>query len=150
MKTIFDTAAREELIGRINTLTPANTAQWGKMNVYQMTKHCTVWNDWIQGTHHPVYKHEFIGWIFGKVALKGIMRDDKPLKKNMPSGKAFTIREKNGDIEQQKRLWVRQVAGYEHFSNPGFIHDFFGKMTVEEIGILAYKHTDHHLRQFNA
>jgi len=45
---------------------------------------------------------------------------------------------------------VQQVADYAHFSNTGFIHDFFGKMTREEIGILAYKHLDHHLRQFGA
>ena len=149
MKTIFDKAAREELISRINALTKQNTAQWGKMNAYQMSKHCTVWNNWILGTNKYNYKQEWLGWIFGKMALKGLVKDDRPMKKNMPSGRDFTIREKDGDIELQKRIWMEQVAAYERFSNPGFIHDFFGKMTVEEIGILAYKHMDHHLRQFN-
>lgn len=31
-----------------------------------------------------------------------------------------------------------------------FMHPFFGKITREQIGYLAYKHDDHHLRQFNA
>jgi len=29
------------------------------------------------------------------------------------------------------------------------MHPFFGKMTKEQVGYLAYKHTDHHLWQFN-
>ena len=60
------------------------------------------------------------------------------------------MKELNGDIESEKKKWISLIEGYENYSNPGFIHDFFGKMTKEQIGILAYKHTDHHLRQFNA
>ncbi|WP_448634870.1 DUF1569 domain-containing protein [Pedobacter panaciterrae] len=41
------------------------------------------------------------------------------------------------------------IADFENFSNDKFIHDFFGKMTREQIGIFVYKHSDHHLRQFN-
>lgn len=148
MKTIFDNTAGQELISRVNALTEKNTAQWGKMNVYQMAKHCTIWNNWILGTNNPTYKQEFLGKIFGKMALKGMVKDDRPMKKNMPAGRGFTIKERDGAIEPQKKIWIEQIAAYEHFSNPGFIHDFFGKMKVEEIGILTYKHFDHHLRQF--
>lgn len=77
-----------------------------------------------------------------------MIKDDRPLKKGMPSGAAFEVREKEGDIELTRQKWARLIADYAHYSNPGFIHDFFGKMTVEQIGILAYKHNDHHLRQF--
>ncbi|MFZ6013453.1 MAG: hypothetical protein ACOYXT_24130 [Bacteroidota bacterium] len=45
--------------------------------------------------------------------------------------------------------WTALIEGYTHFHNPDFVHDFFGNMTVEEIGYFAYKHNDHHLRQFN-
>jgi hypothetical protein len=88
--------------------------------------------------------------IFGKIALRSVIKDDRPLKRNMPAGKKFIIKDKEGDIKLQKKNWVERIAAYEHFSNPGFIHDFFGKMTVDQIGVLAYKHADHHLRQFNA
>lgn len=43
MKTIFDKSTREELINRINTINANNKAQWGKMNVYQILKHYTLW-----------------------------------------------------------------------------------------------------------
>ncbi|WP_228438795.1 hypothetical protein [Chryseobacterium pennae] len=59
MKTIFDSNAREELIGRIDTLSQKNTAQWGKMNLYQMVKHCTDWNDWVLGSSQYTYEQGF-------------------------------------------------------------------------------------------
>jgi hypothetical protein len=150
MKTVFDKSIRDELISRINSLTINSKAQWGKMNVCQMAKHCTIWDEWVLGKNNPVYNRSFLGLIFGRIALKGMVKDDRPIKKNMPTTRAFIVKDKNGDIEHQKRLWIKLITEYEHFSNPRFIHDFFGKMTVEEIGVFAYKHSDHHLRQFNA
>lgn len=150
MKTIFDKATRDELINRINSLNENSKARWGKMNVCQMTKHCLLWDEWVLGKSNLKYKQGFLGLIFGKIALKSNVKDDRPIQQNMPAGKDFIIKNRNGDIESQKSIWKQRIADYEHFSNPDFIHDFFGKMTVEQIGIFAYKHSDHHLRQFNA
>jgi len=149
MKTIFNEATREELINRINSLSNDSTALWGKMNICQMITHCTKWNDWVLGTYPHVYKQEFLGLIFGKMALKGMVKDDSPMKKNMPAG-AFKIKETGGDAQALQKKWASQIADYAHFSNTAFVHDFFGKMTKEELGILAYKHFDHHLRQFGS
>jgi len=49
MKTIFDKQTRDELIDRINKLNENSTAQWGKMNVYQMLKHCTLYEEMLLG-----------------------------------------------------------------------------------------------------
>ncbi|MEI2273798.1 DUF1569 domain-containing protein [Sphingobacterium sp. ML3W] len=148
MKTIFNNTERAELIERIELLTPNNTAQWGKMNVYQMIKHCTIWNDWVLGRDKHHYKQEFLGKIFGKMALKGMIKDDKPLKKNVPAG-IFAVKDNMGQIDTaQKKTWMEQIESYGHYSNPDFVHDFFGKMETEQIGIFVYKHMDHHLRQF--
>ncbi|ASK29056.1 hypothetical protein CEY12_02565 [Chryseobacterium sp. T16E-39] len=149
MKTIFETTTREELISRINALTDKNTAQWGKMNLYQMTKHCTVWNDWVLGITKHRYRQELLGKIFGKMALRSLMKEGAIMDKNVPAGD-FAIKELNGDTELQKKIWSEQIAAYEHYSNPDFIHSFFGKMKTDELGIFVYKHMDHHLRQFNA
>jgi len=149
MKTIFDLSAREELIQRIGLLKVESKSVWGKMNVYQMTKHCTIWNEWVLGKKDFVYKQDFLGKIFGKMALKSNIKDDKPMGKNMPAGKAFTVKDKEGDLNAQCSIWVGQIKSYENFSNEDFVHDFFGKMTKEQIGIFVYKHNDHHLRQFN-
>ena len=40
MKSIFNTHDNQELITRINKLTPEAQAAWGKMSVDQMLSHC--------------------------------------------------------------------------------------------------------------
>ncbi|WP_315823421.1 hypothetical protein [Paraflavitalea speifideaquila] len=47
MKTVFDKATRDELIARIEQVNENSERQWGKMTVYQMLKHCSIWEAWI-------------------------------------------------------------------------------------------------------
>lgn len=148
MKTIFDKSTREELINRISSLNGNCNVQWGKMNIFQMVKHNTNWNNWILGKDDHSYKQVFIGKVFGKMALQKMIKDEKPIDKNVPTSSQFKIKEANGDLEVEKLKWVSLTETYENYDNPDFIHDFFGRMTKEQIGILAYKHADHHLRQF--
>lgn len=147
MKTILDKTTRDELISRINTLNENSAAQWGKMNVYQMLKHCTLWEEMILGD--KIYKVSFIGRLFGKTALKSVLKDESPLRRNTPTLPELRIKE-NGDVSAEKTKWTGLIEGYAHFTKPDFAHPFFGKITNEEIGYLAYKHADHHLRQFNS
>lgn len=49
MKTLFEEATRNELIRWINSLQDGNEALWGKMNVYQIAKHCTLLDEWVHG-----------------------------------------------------------------------------------------------------
>ncbi|HTI07245.1 MAG TPA: DUF1569 domain-containing protein [Puia sp.] len=146
MKTIFDKSTRDELINRIHKLNENSKAEWGKMNVYQMLKHNTLWDEMMTGKKK--YKQAFIGRLFGKMALKGVLKDEKPLRRNTPTVPEFRVTG-NGDVLSEKTKWITQIEGYAHFSNPDFIHPFFGRMTREQIGQMAYKHADHHLRQFN-
>ena len=69
MKTLFDKETRQGLIARISALDENNTAQWGKMNIYQMIKHNSKWDEMLLGK--TVYKQSFLGRLFGKFALKG-------------------------------------------------------------------------------
>ena len=149
MKSIFNKENNQQILDRLEKLSADSTAQWGKMNVYQMARHCTLWDEWVHGRNNPTYTRSLLGWIFGRWALKSSVKDDTPMQRNIPTSSDLVIREKSGNLTLQKRQWAELVAAYAHYSNPAFIHDFFGKMTQEEIGIFAYKHADHHLRQFN-
>src|ERR1700712_663971 len=133
MKTIFDKITRDELINRINSLNENSKAQWGKMNVSQMLKHCTQWDEMALGKKK--YKQSFIGKLFGKMALKDMMKDE-PIKKNLPTVPSFKIKEEV-DITEEKKKWIMLLDEYKHFSNDGFIHPFFGAMKKEHTGFLA-------------
>jgi hypothetical protein len=146
MKTIFDKATREDLITRINTLTENSAVQWGKMNVYQMVKHCTMWEEMLLGK--KVYKQSFLGRLVGKFALKDMMKDE-PVKPNLPTVPSFKMTG-NGDFAAAKTEWVNLIKEHGNQENSGFVHPFFGQLTADQAGRMDYKHIDHHLRQFNS
>jgi len=146
MKSIFDQTTSTELIERISMLNENSRPQWGKMTVYQMLKHCTLWEDLISGKKK--YKRIFLGRVFGKPALKSLLKDEAPLRKNTPTIPELKIRE-DGNVAFEKEKWISLIREHKSFSDKDIVHPFFGKMTKEQVGYLAYKHTDHHLRQFN-
>ncbi len=148
MKTVYDPAVRQELTGRVSLLQPDSPARWGKMNAYRMVRHCTIWSEWVLGIGVQRYRQSLLGRIFGKMALNSNTKDSRPIGRNMPAGKAFLAREKDGDLIAGKELWLQYIDAFARFSNARFIHDFFGTMSEEQIGIFVYKHFDHHLRQF--
>lgn len=150
MKTVFDKTTRDELIGRIQLLNEKSAAQWGKMNIYQMLKHCTLWDEWVAGKQKN--KQILLGRLFGRMALKNVLKDEKPLSRNSPTIPELRINKlgENVDVPSEKAKWIGLIEAYAHYPNSEFAHTFFGKMTKEQIGHLAYKHADHHLRQFNS
>ena len=83
MKTTLDKATRDELITRISNLNETSQAQWGKMNVCQMIKHCVLVEEMFMGRKQ--YKRQFIGRIFGKMGLKRMLKDEAPMPHNSPT-----------------------------------------------------------------
>lgn len=148
MKTIFDPSVREALIQRISSIGEDSQGQWGRMNVFQMVAHNTYWNDWILHPEGRHYKQTLLGKVFGKIALRKMIGSEAPFDRNVPTSAEFKVQQTHGDLEAEKLKWIALTRDYETYDNPGFIHDFFGTMTREQIGVLVYKHTDHHLRQF--
>ena len=147
MKTVFDKTTRDEIISRINSLNENSVAQWGKMNVNQVIKHCSMFDEMVFG--RKVYKRAFIGLVFGKMVLKNFLKNERPLAKGLPTFLDTSVAESE-DIAAAKKKWIGLVEEYEDFSDTNFVHPFFGKMTKDQVGYFVYKHTDHHLRQFNS
>lgn len=146
MKSVFDIATREELATRINSLSRQHQAHWGKMNVYQMIKHCTLCEEMMLGKMK--IKRVFIGRLIGGMLLKKVLKDESPFGKNSPTSPLLKTLHESGDIEQQKKEWLNRLEQYASYTDPDFVHPFFGPMTRDQIGFFAYKHVDHHLRQF--
>jgi Protein of unknown function (DUF1569) len=149
MKSVFDASTREELVRRINSLNQQSNARWGKMNAFQMLKHCTLHEDMVLGKIK--IKRVLPGRLFGRMILKRVLKDDSPFGKNSPTNSLLkTTHESGGDIEHQKRELINRIEQYANYMDSNFIHPFFGPMTKEQMGVFAYKHNDHHLRQFGA
>lgn len=148
MQDIFDPRTIRQFQNRIQSIPTDANAQWGKMNLYQMLKHC-VENEKMM-LKQTQFKRLFVGRLFGKMALKANIKNDSPLKHNSPTHPALKIKE-DGDVETQKNIWSQLIARYPQMGSEAysdFVHPFFGKMTSEQVSKLAWKHIDHHLRQF--
>jgi hypothetical protein len=148
MKSLFDQAAKNEIIERINRLKPDSKAEWGKMNASQVLAHLS--QSILTSSGELKLKRKFIGVLLGGLFKKLVIGNDKPFRKSSPTDKSFIITgERN--FEQEK---TKLISLLEKFSKagPGEIttepHPFFGKMTPAEWDTLMMKHLDHHLRQF--
>ena len=146
MNSVFETATREELIKRINSLSDTNKAQWGKMNAFQMVKHCAQCDDMFLGKIK--IKRVLIVRLIGKMLMKKVLKNDLPFGKNSPTAPVLITTNDSGDIEQQKKEWISRIEQYANYLNPDFVHPFFGPMKKDQVGYFVYKHADHHLRQF--
>ncbi len=147
MKSLFEPSALEELKQRMAKLRPESERQWGKMNVAQMLAHCSEWMQMAEGLKSP--PRNLLGRLFGRFAKRTIL-NEQPVRRNMPSDKSLIV---TGEREfALERLRLLRLT--ERFSAAGpagctrHPHSFFGPMTPAEWAILAYKHLDHHLRQF--
>ena len=146
MSTIFDNGVRESLLQRIAKLNKSCEAEWGKMTVDQMILHCLLWDEMAQLQRK--YTQTFIGRIFGKLVLKSFLKEGELLKRNVESFPEIIVSER-GDTENDKLKWQDSINKYSNLPDKHeFIHPFFGKVNREQTGRLAFKHTDHHLRQF--
>lgn len=148
MKNIYNPQTIIEFKNRIEKIEESSVALWGKMNAYQMLKHCTE-NDKML-LREKGYKRLFIGRLFGKMALNSNIKNEEPLARNSPTHPDLKF-DDLGNLETQKREWISVLDRYPR-SKPKFettfIHPFFGKMTEVQISKFAFKHIDHHLRQF--
>ena len=78
MKNVFNQTDANEIIDRINKLTPDAKALWGKMNVAQMLAHCNVTYEMVYENKHPKPKG-FMKFIL-KAFIKPSVVSEKPYK----------------------------------------------------------------------
>ncbi len=150
MKNLFDSEITNEVIERINHLTPSSQPGWGKMNVSEMLAHCCVSYEYVFN-QEKFSKPKGIKKLLLKMIVKGVVVSDKPYKKNSRTAPDFLITEEKEFNTEKKRLidFINQTQelGENHFNNKE--SHSFGPLTSNEWNNMFYKHLDHHLTQFN-
>lgn len=150
MKNIFSEEGSQEVITRIEQLTPSSTPLWGKMDVAQMLAHCNVTYEFIfEPEKHK--KPSGLQKFFIKLIAKTTVVNNKPYKRNSPTSPQFKIVDKRVFAKEQKRLidFVRKTHQMGEDQFDGMESYSFGPLTSQEWNNLFYKHLDHHLSQFN-
>ncbi len=145
IKNLFDPTAKQEIIARINQLTPQSQRKWGKMDAGQMLAHVqvpmgvalgtnTVKGNWLMKLILPLFKKK--------------LYDETPWKQGLPTDKTFIMTgvEKNFDAEKNQLL--DKINQFTEVNMVNEKHPVFGKLTKEQWSKATWKHLDHHLKQF--
>jgi len=148
MKNVFEQSVVDELVGRINVLSPASTAHWGKMSVDQMLAHVNVAYVMVYDNISP--KPGPIKTFIFRLFVKGAVVGPKPYPRNGPTAPEFRMVGRKDFAQEKQRL-----IGYLQRVHTGGVKVFdgksshsFGPLTSSEWNTLFYKHLDHHLTQF--
>ncbi|WP_242929110.1 DUF1569 domain-containing protein [Pontibacter vulgaris] len=149
MKNVFNQADAEELITRINNLSPETKHLWGKMSVAQMLAHCNVTYEMVyEQDKHP--KPNTFKKFLIKLLVKNYVVSDKPFRQNGHTAPQFIIKNDKDFAAEKTRLinfiQKTQQLGEVHFE--GKDSHSFGNLTSKEWNNMFYKHLNHHLNQF--
>ena len=150
MKNVFDQNDVNEVIERINKLSPETKALWGKMSVSQMLAHCNVTYEMAYENIHPE-PNSFVKLIL-KLFVKSSVVNETPYKKSSQTAPAFIIKEEKDFAKEKERLisYIKKTyeLGASHFDGRKSLS--FGALNKTEWNNMFYKHLDHHLSQFGA
>jgi len=148
MKTLFDPDAVEELKTRLAKLQPESPRRWGSMTATQVLAHCSAGLGMTMGDIRP--PRAFIGRILGPLIKPKAVGNDEQFRRNSPTVKELLNTGQGDFATERQRLCdaIDRVASAGPQGCTTHPHPFFGEMTPIEWSNLAYKHIDHHLRQF--
>lgn len=145
VKNLFDPVVKQEIIDRIQKLTPQSQARWGKMNVSQMLAHVQLPIGIAFGTHQP--KGSFLLRLIGPL-FKSKLWDNKPYKHSLPTDPTFIMTGTEKDFEKERSALIDAVNRFSEATIVAERHPIFGKLTKENWSKATWKHLDHHLSQF--
>jgi hypothetical protein len=151
-KNIFDNAAHDEVLSRIQKLNANSQGLWGKLSAPQMIHHlteaCRMALDEIpMPDRSTLLTRTLFRWLF----LNNIKPPgrEKGKIKTFPEIDIVELNLPIGDIEKEKLDYaavLKRLIATENLSNK---HTVFGKMSRNDWGHLTYAHADYHLTQFD-
>ena len=147
-KTIFDPTLKQQLLARIDKLSPTANRKWGKMNAAQALRHMALGNQMALG--------EFLVESKPFGALKKKLFRLILLNVPAPKGRAETLPPLNvvnlnidpTDFEAERsnlKSYIQKISTATSFAEE---NSFGGKFSRDDWGRLMYNHTNHHLKQF--
>jgi hypothetical protein len=145
MPSFWDEGAAEALVARVRRLTPDHKASWGRLSCPQAVVHLTDACRLYLGELPCVPKNSPIRYA----PLKQLIIYALPFPKNVPTAPELLARRAGdwqAEVEDLCHAIARVAAARQRATWPD--HPAFGKLTPRAVGVLAWRHTDHHLRQF--
>lgn len=146
MRSILNEVDRNEISGRLRSLSTSSTARWGSMNVTDMLQHLRLSARMTLGDL-PVDSAN--KRAFQKFPLKHLLLYVLPFPKGAPTARELKpVVVASLEEERAALLELLERIGTGPREGAGPTHPLFGPMTWREWGAVTYKHANHHLKQF--
>jgi hypothetical protein len=146
MPSLWQPAARAQLRARLAALRPDATPQWGRMNAPQMLAHV---NDALRMATGdlPVAARKLPVRF---PPLKQLMIYVLPFPKGVPTARELLARGDGAQFAQETAAFPGVLERFASWPAGTRMpaHPAFGALTRRAWGVLAYRHVDHHFRQF--
>jgi hypothetical protein len=145
MKSVWDLAMRGELKLRLSALSENQTPQWGKMSAARMVVHIadsfrsSIGELYVKPKWSPLQYSPLRDWVIYRL----------PFPKNVPTAPELVARvpgEYAAEVALLESLIDRFATRHREGAWP--VHAAFGRLSGDDWGVLMYRHTDHHFRQF--
>ena len=143
-QTIFDPAARQALLGRLDRLSPEASARWGKFTAPLMVSHLIAAVRMALG-EIPVKPRDT---IMSFPPIRYLIIYVIPWPKGTPTAPEMLSRVPESwasDMAVLKALIERAAANQ---AGPWQRHPAFGTLSPKDWGALIHRHVAHHLTQF--
>jgi hypothetical protein len=145
MPSLLTPADRDAILGRLRRLQPPQQALWGRFTAPEMVCHLAdqlrvALGDLPTRRHDNVVSRTILRWLVvysPMQAPRGKVQTAPEMLTTAPSGWAEDVRTVDTLVH---RLATTPTSA---------VHPFFGPLSHGEWGRLAWKHLDHHLRQFD-
>jgi hypothetical protein len=145
VKSLWQEPARREVLDRLTRLTPTQRPAWGRFTAPEMVAHLADALRMALGDlptaskrlplRHPPLKQFVIYWM--------------PFPKGAPTARELVARRPGEwDAELAACRDLVERFGRETPARAWPDHPAFGRMSARQWGVIAYRHLDHHLRQF--
>ncbi|HUQ47523.1 MAG TPA: DinB family protein [Gemmatimonadaceae bacterium] len=147
MHSLWNEVDRRNLLARIDKLAPNMRPVWGRMSAAQTVAHLADWFRMAIGAIRVESKNTPLRFT----PLKQLVIYVLPFPKNVPTAPELLKSEPGvwtEDTRDLKDLLRRTVQKQTDKNAKWPDHPAFGAITGEAWGVLGYRHTDHHLKQF--
>ena len=147
MQSLWNEVDRRNILARLEKLAPNMKPVWGRMSAQQTVAHLADWFRMAIGA----IRVESRNTPFRFTPLKQLLIYVMPLPRNLPTARELQKSEPGVWTEDTRELrdLVRRAVQKRSDKNGRWPeHPAFGSVTADQWGILAYRHTDHHLKQF--
>ena len=153
MRTVADPAVRTDLVTRLSRLTPGTPRRWGTLTAHEMLCHLGDATAMVLRDRPRVVPVDTRPRPLRKgLGLWSPLRWPHGLRTS-PHYNPHTLGSRPSDFDRDR---ARVVDGLERLAAASAdaplepAHGFFGAMSLRDWQRWAWKHTEHHLRQFGA